>query len=185
MTLRQNPREIFGRALKELSLHKSPEKITVQDIATYSGYSRKNFYYYFQDKYDLMKWTFNHEGDKLVIENIDKPWADILTLFFRDVKKYRRYYSYLFSDEFPYPILNEYCDFIVFAMKTYIRHRNPDADISGEEFSFEFVAYASTRHAREWLKSGCKMAEEEITEKLVECYPKSIYRYFCSNCQRE
>lgn len=46
----------FANALKELMHDKPINKVSVSDIALRAGLSRKSFYNYFQDKYDLINW---------------------------------------------------------------------------------------------------------------------------------
>ena len=43
---------------------RSPDKITVQEIARVCGISRQTFYKYFQDIIDVMRWSFEREIKK-------------------------------------------------------------------------------------------------------------------------
>ena len=49
----------LSAALKELSLKKPLEKITVTDLTTHSGVNRGTFYYHFKDIQDLINWTYH------------------------------------------------------------------------------------------------------------------------------
>jgi len=54
-------KQVLAQSLKELMNERSFLKISVGDICTHCGMSRKSFYYHFQDKYDLMNWIFYTE----------------------------------------------------------------------------------------------------------------------------
>lgn len=51
----------LAESMKELMLQRPFAKISVSDICTHCGMSRKSFYYHFQDKYDLVHWIFESE----------------------------------------------------------------------------------------------------------------------------
>jgi len=57
----KNTKSILAQALKELMSSHPFAKISVGDVCTKCGMSRKSFYYHFQDKYDLMNWIFYTE----------------------------------------------------------------------------------------------------------------------------
>ena len=58
MAQSQSTKQVLAQALKQLMEKKTLKKITVGDICTLSGMSRKGFYYHFHDKYDLANWIF-------------------------------------------------------------------------------------------------------------------------------
>ena len=48
----------LAEALKTLMAQKPFDKITIRDISELAGIRRQNFYYHFEDVYDLMRWMF-------------------------------------------------------------------------------------------------------------------------------
>lgn len=52
----------LAAALKELMAHKPLEKITIHEITERCGMRRQNFYYHFEDIYDLLHWMFEEEA---------------------------------------------------------------------------------------------------------------------------
>ena len=56
----------LAAALKELMAQKPFEKITIHDITELAGIRRQNFYYHFEDAYDLMRWMFQEEAVSLL-----------------------------------------------------------------------------------------------------------------------
>lgn len=51
----------MAASLKELMLQKPLEKISIREIMEGCGMKRQNFYYHFEDVYDLLKWMFREE----------------------------------------------------------------------------------------------------------------------------
>ncbi|MCD8332009.1 MAG: TetR family transcriptional regulator, partial [Oscillospiraceae bacterium] len=47
------------------------EKITVAQICEQCGINRKNFYYHFKDKYDLVNWIFDTDLLTLTASDVD------------------------------------------------------------------------------------------------------------------
>lgn len=56
----------LAAALKELMAQKPLDKITIHDITQRCGIRRQNFYYHFEDLYDLMRWMFQEEAVSLL-----------------------------------------------------------------------------------------------------------------------
>lgn len=59
-------RRAMAAALKELMVQKPVEKISIQEITARCGMKRQNFYYHFEDIYDLMRWMFQEEAVSLL-----------------------------------------------------------------------------------------------------------------------
>ena len=63
-------RHAIAAAMKKL-LRTSPiEKITTEQILAQSGVSRRSFYRYFKDKYDLLQWIYNY--NLIIISSSDE-----------------------------------------------------------------------------------------------------------------
>lgn len=58
----------LARALRSLLKHDAIEKITIEKICQEAGVHRSTFYRYFQDKYDLLHYSF----DEFLIARIDE-----------------------------------------------------------------------------------------------------------------
>lgn len=62
----ENTKHALAEALKSLMAHKPLDKITINDITELCGMRRQNFYYHFEDVYDLLRWMFNEEAVSLL-----------------------------------------------------------------------------------------------------------------------
>lgn len=56
----------LAEALKTLMAQKPFDKITIRNISELAGIRRQNFYYHFEDVYDLMRWMFEEEAISLL-----------------------------------------------------------------------------------------------------------------------
>lgn len=66
MINRKSAKELLSESFRELSQHKSANKITVREITENCGYSPATFYREFKDKYDLMAWTYAQDANRII-----------------------------------------------------------------------------------------------------------------------
>lgn len=73
----------LASALKQLMAQKPLEKITIQELTGLCGMKRQNFYYHFEDIYDLLRWMFEEEAVPLLKHREgEQLWQEgILQLF--------------------------------------------------------------------------------------------------------
>lgn len=83
----------LGQTMKDLMSREPFAKISVGDICTTCGMSRKSFYYHFRDKYDLVNWIFSTEFLQAIHpEGYSNAWellADMCTYFYEEQSFYR------------------------------------------------------------------------------------------------
>lgn len=86
-------------AFKKVVCRKSFQKTTISDITKEYGMSRENFYYHFQDKYDLLKWLCTHElTDKIITFSNTASVEDTGLLFIDILKDNYQFYRTLIHD---------------------------------------------------------------------------------------
>lgn len=76
-------KHMLAMALKELMAQKPIDKITIQELTERCGIRRQNFYYHFEDVYDLLRWMFHEEAFSLLQQHEGtRLWQEgILQLF--------------------------------------------------------------------------------------------------------
>ena len=80
----------LASALKELMAQKPIDKITIHDITERCGIRRQNFYYHFEDVYDLMRWMFQEEAVSLLRQHEGTLlWQEGLLQLFRYIEENR------------------------------------------------------------------------------------------------
>lgn len=86
----EQTRHALAAALKTLMAQKPLEKITIRDITDLAGIRRQNFYYHFEDVYDLMRWMFQEEAVSLLREHEGTLlWQEGLLQLFRYIETNR------------------------------------------------------------------------------------------------
>lgn len=59
-------------------------KITVQELTKACGLNRQTFYYHFKDIYDLLRWTYARDSERLVKERVTADtWQESLRIILR------------------------------------------------------------------------------------------------------
>ena len=78
-------------ALKKLMAQKPLDKITIQELAEQCGMKRQNFYYHFEDIYDLLRWMFQEEAVSLLEQREGALlWQEGLLQLFRYLQENRK-----------------------------------------------------------------------------------------------
>ena len=77
-------------ALKTLMAQKPLDKITIQELMELCGMKRQNFYYHFEDIYDLLRWMFQEEAVSLLEQREGALlWQEGLLQLFRYLQENR------------------------------------------------------------------------------------------------
>lgn len=63
MVEKKTSKEILADSLSQLLLEKPFDRITVTEITSNCDISKRTFYYYFKDKYELALWLYIHQLD--------------------------------------------------------------------------------------------------------------------------
>lgn len=107
----QGTQHIFADTLKRLLKEESFQKIRVSDLCKEAGLSRKSFYNYFEDKYELLIWIFEMDMKRLLYTFglIEKEKHCSLEEMLRDV-----------LPQIPRKMINKICE----AYLTYLREHD-------------------------------------------------------------
>lgn len=90
-------KKALAEALK-VHLRKRPfSKITVDNICETADISRRSFYRYFKDKYELLNWLYEYEFCDTVEESPDKTIWDYFPDICRHLYSDREFYLHAFS----------------------------------------------------------------------------------------
>ncbi len=82
----------LAAALKALMLEKPLERITIQELTSRCGMRRQNFYYHFEDVYDLLRWLFQEEAVSLLRQHKGALlWQDGLLQLFEYLEENRTF----------------------------------------------------------------------------------------------
>ena len=151
MNLRKDSKMIFAESLIELSKKKPVEKITVKEITENASFSRENFYYHFDDKYDLLYWMYNDEGDKIINTYYEKEsWGSVLARFLDYLKENQHFYVSAFKDRTPGNFHDVNYEFTTRMMSECIMKKLEVDDLPDEtKFYVSYAAHAGNDLAEE------------------------------------
>lgn len=156
----------FARVMKELMTRTSFAKISVGDICKASGISRKTFYYHFQDKFDLVNWTFYTEFVQVIQKSqpVDE-WS-----FLRDLCAYlhgnRQYYLHAFDMEGPNAFKAYFASFFTPIVDDMMQSAFSNSTYQALYVTFFIDAFVMA--IERWLRSG-QMGTDDFIAFLKEC----------------
>lgn len=90
-------KKALAEALKVHLRKKEFSAITVDEICTTADISRRSFYRYFKDKYELLNWLYEYEFCNNVIRSPDKTIWDYFPDICRHLYSDRKFYLHAFS----------------------------------------------------------------------------------------
>lgn len=83
----EQTKHALALALKELMEQKPIDKITIRELTDRCGIRRQNFYYHFEDVYDLLRWMFQEEAVSLLKQHEGTQlWQDGLLQLFQYIE---------------------------------------------------------------------------------------------------
>ena len=104
MTESEQNKLAIAEAMKKLLRVMPIEKITTDRILAKAGVSRRSFYRYFKDKYDLLQWIYNYDFCRFVDVRPEKSiwdyYPDILRSLRADPAFYRRAFTFTGQNSF-------------------------------------------------------------------------------------
>jgi AcrR family transcriptional regulator len=157
----------------KLLQQKSIDNIRVTDIIDDMGISKGTFYKYYQDKYDLLRSTFDHYFYDEASNECKEPkefMQNCMTAFRR----------------MPTAVYNAFCSTDVNSIRNYHEQRyrafvEEYYARNGFDPQYVYTQYALNFYAREvsgillrWLKNGCKQSDEEMHTFFYCILPVSL-----------
>ena len=174
-------KEALAKALKDLLLERPLDKISVKDITEQCGMSRNNFYYHFQDKYELISWIFYNDISKRVETYADSSkfledsFTSVCECLYNEREFYLKCFKYVEQNSL-FEVLTElYME--LWTKTLHERYANSGLDLSDDEI--QLIAKMNTRAMVEmitdWVKKGMKddymnFSEQNATSLDRECF---------------
>ena len=99
MTESEQNRIAIGNVMKQLMRSMPIEKITTNGILEIAGVSRRSFYRYFKDKYDLTQWMLFRDWDTALGIHGGIYSAAQLTSYLEIIRDRQLFYKRVYADE--------------------------------------------------------------------------------------
>ena len=165
----------FADAVIELMKTTPLEKLTVKMICDRSGEHRQTFYYYFQDKYDLITWILYQDAVYTIDENAGLPWDEILTKIFEKLYSRKSFYANALSDHGQNALINDLLEHDIKLYKEILQKKLHTEKLDEElEFSIKYHAYSCVNLTKEWLQSKDDVRPEIIAGRMYKNMPEIL-----------
>ena len=174
MALKGQTKRTIAEGLFAVNRTKPLSKITVSDIVQASGINRNTFYYYFQDKNDLVSWIYAHTVS-LHYNSEEDAFAQAHTAtVFGIIREHKKFYREAFSE---YGV-NSFDDFMrkywVALFTGALKEKTGTEPGNEELFAIKSFCYSRIDLLKEWVLGDCKMDTNEFTALMVKEVPPCL-----------
>ena len=157
-------KKALAQSLKEQMMLRPFNKISVEDICKRADVSRRNFYRYFPDKYDLLNWLYYEDYfSKLVYHEDWTVWD-----YFPSICEYCYQDRAFFKNAFLVDGQNSLRTYSQELMYPLILHDYKDTFLS-EKAAYFYISRVTDSlfdYMKEWLRSEPCMPPDEFSEQV-------------------
>lgn len=165
-------KRMLAESFKKLLANKPLVKITVQDITKNAEVSRKTFYYYFQDIYDLMEWILWEDTNKLLGNITGDTWQTGILNILQYIQKNRRLmlnaYNAIDRDT-----MENYLGRIIEPLIQNVLKEHPKYEKltkEDEKNILDVYTYGMVGNLLHWIGGGIKGEPEKMAKQLYILY---------------
>lgn len=156
-------------SLKKLLLHKTLDKITIQDLTSDCGISRMSFYYHFRDIYDLVEWVCIEDGKKaLQGKKTSDTWQEGMLQVFEAILENKPFILNVYRCVRKEKIENYLYKLTYGLIADVVGEKCIGTDVAEEDRAFiaEFYKYGFVGIILDWIDRGMKDDYKEIVCKM-------------------
>lgn len=171
---RMDTKEYIVYVFQELLRRESFDALSVRRIAAACGISRTTFYRLFQDKYDLLIWSYIQQIDEICadVSSERERLSRILELMHRNRQFFRKILKSTKGEVLEDCIFQRSFDAIRARLEQELQGLS-DVLLTKIEF-----CCAGTRHiVKKWLLGDSGEAPSVITERILDCFPEPVHSY--------
>ncbi|MGN0528054.1 MAG: TetR/AcrR family transcriptional regulator C-terminal domain-containing protein [Eubacterium sp.] len=170
-----NTKSALSEALKELLRKKSFSKITVNEISSKCGFNRKTFYYHFEDKYSLLKWTIENDAIKMlkqidISSNYDEGAEFVIDYLNKNEKIISAVYNSIGRDEMKNILYDDFYSIAYDFISKAEKKSNKFLDEEFKIFICKFYTESTANSIVQWLRSSKKTDMQNTVSNLIELY---------------
>ena len=185
--VRKNAKILIEKALIELLVKKSLDKIDVQDIASAAGLSRQTFYYNFKNKADLISWAL--EEDNLAAMEAFRRNGSLYDYIYTTVsiiKQKKMLYMVLGKSDFRDCTYADFFEDGIIACGQLLERQSAQGRMSNNLWdALHFFTYGASGMVQNWVDNGLQQEPEHLAEVINRNMPSQVERYFrTSNGER-
>ncbi|WP_087881580.1 TetR/AcrR family transcriptional regulator C-terminal domain-containing protein [Arabiibacter massiliensis] len=168
-------RAIF-HALYELMEERDFAKLTVGDIIERAGVSRSTFYRCFEDKYDVVNWSFKRFKN-IRIQDRDQYYSfeSSLRVMLRYLAEHRRYFAHALR----YTGQSSLRDFMYETNVEYMAQcwseEHGDRLDYGTRAMIQFAGAGMSKIVERWVLDGCEQEVEDVAAAIESLVPQPLF----------
>lgn len=177
-------KKIIAYSLKKIMQETPFQKVSIRQIMETAEIRRQTFYDYFQDKYELLSWTYQQEISENIRDFLDyEEWEKVLYRMLRYFEANQVFYRNALAvseqnsfDTYFYEHTKE-----LFQTALVDLARKNHAELTEETMSFvsAFAAHGIVGMTKEWLFNECATPPEILARNIadvLESTMKGMYR---------
>ncbi len=177
--LKNRTKQLFADAICDLAQNSPIDKITIADIANYSGASRQTFYYHFKDKYELIIWVYENNANQILrIDDNHMSFKDSIVMVFQHLLIHKHFYRKAINMNEQ----NSFKDALFNHTRAYYKERIIQQ--FGEEtitdelmFSIEFNSYGAVNMCKKWINADVCLPPDVIADRILNNMPETLKNY--------
>lgn len=175
MVRRQTARELLVDSFKELGRAHPLSEVTVQRIAENAGLSKRTFYNYFADKYDLITWLFESNAEAAYAllaegESYRDFLLHVLDMFLDDAALYTNILRNATGFD---SYVHMLCRANMRMVNRLLAERGVELT-ERDRFTIKFALDAGVYAAAEWVESGMVLDKEVFATWVSESLPAQV-----------
>ena len=166
----QSTKQLLATSLKQLSLKKPLDKITINDITSDCGISRMAFYYHFKDIYDLIEWVCVEDATSaLQGKKTYDTWQEGMLQIFEAVYENKPFVLNAYRTISREQIENYLHQLTYKLIRNVVEEKSVGTNITDvqKQFIAEFYKYSFVGIMLDWIKNGMKNDYNNIVECMA------------------
>ena len=163
-------KKAIATSLKNLSLKKPLDKITINDITSDCGISRMAFYYHFKDIYDLIEWVCVEDATSaLQGKKTYDTWQEGMLQIFEAVYENKPFVLNAYRTISREQIENYLHQLTYKLIRNVVEEKSVGTNITDvqKQFIAEFYKYSFVGIMLDWIKNGMKNDYNNIVECMA------------------
>ena len=178
-----NTKRTIANSLKKLMRNNKFAKITVSEIIEDCGINRKTFYYHFEDKYALLKWTLENEAISIVKQldlMVDYEKAILFTMDYIEKNDYiiNCVYDSIGNEELKRYLFADFAEIVKSIIESAAAETNYQLTEEYEEFLCLFYVDAILAIMIDWIKHRKERDKQKTLKYIVNTVKLSLLGIF-------
>ena len=178
-----NTKRTIANSLKKLMRNNKFAKITVSEIIEDCGINRKTFYYHFEDKYALLKWTLENEAISIVKQldlMVDYEKAILFTMDYIEKNDYiiNCVYDSIGNEELKRYFFADFAEIVKSIIESAATETNYQLTQEYEDFLCLFYTDALIGMMLDWIKRRKERDKQKTLKYIVNTVKLSLLGIF-------